>query len=209
MKYTNHLTKPLNLDVLQNHWPLTSHQQPTHRQPTTNYRSTDKCSTNKPLTDNQHRPTDKCFTDPPTTNNQPPTHLPLFHWLSNLRPPTHHQVLYRPKDHRFTDSPPILQLTTNPLTQEFYSNSTTIGLILSITNFNSSYGMGIIYYWIGKIIYEMIGKKESLEIANFVDLYTWKLLEWENWRGISFFRMFSFEIFLFLSLVFMLQNVFH
>ena len=88
-----------------------------------------------PTTD--HRPTDKFSTDPPTTD--PPISAPPIH-----RPPNQRQILHRPTDHRITDSPTLLQLTNNPLTHQSYFNRVTIGPVLSVTNFNSSFGMGTI-----------------------------------------------------------------
>ena len=136
--------------VLQNHRPPTGHPPlsapgppPTHRTPTTD-----------------RWPTEKCSTDPSTTNNRPPTHRQVLYWPTEHQQPTHRHVLHRPTDHQLTDSPTLLQLTNNPLTHQTYFSRFTIGPILSITNFNSSFGMGTIYYWIRKIIYKMIYKKE-------------------------------------------------
>ena len=115
------------------------------------WRITKPPATGKSLT-TDHRLTNH---RPPTPD--PPTSAPLTH-----RPPT---TDHRPTDqrvfHRPTDSPTgfppthrspthrlttLLQLTYNPLTHQSYFNRVTIGPILSITNFNSSFGMRTIYY---------------------------------------------------------------
>ena len=157
------------------HWPPI-HLQVLHRPtdpPTINQRPTNKCSTDPPTTG--HRPTDRSYTDLLTayhwslthqqvlhqpTDNRPPTNRQVFHWPIDYRPPTHRQVLHRSINHRLTDSSTILQLTINPLTRQSYFNKVSIGPILSTTNFKSSFGMGTIYYWIGKTIYKLIDKKE-------------------------------------------------
>ena len=90
------------------------------------------------------------ITKPPTTD-----HRQVFHQL-----PTHLQVFHRLTERSSTDSPNLLQLTNNPFTHQSYFHGVTIGPILSITNFNSSFRMGAICYWIRKIIYKMTDKKE-------------------------------------------------
>ena len=121
------------------------------------YKTTDYRRTDAPITN--HRPTDKCSTDPMTTDNRPPTHRQVLHRPTDHQPLTHQKVLHRPTDHQFTDSPTLLQLTNNPLTHQSYFNRVTIGPVLSITKFSSSFGMGIICYCIRKIIYKMTDKK--------------------------------------------------
>ena len=131
-----------------------------HRPPTTDHQSTDVSSTDhQPPTHRQvlyqptnHRQltTDQLISVPPT--NQPPT------TDSPTGPPTQRSLT-----HRLTNSPTLLQLTNNSLTHESYFSRVTIGPILSITNFNSSFGMSTIDYWNRKIIhiiYKMIGEKE-------------------------------------------------
>ena len=109
------------------------------------YRSTD----HRQATD--HRPHRQVLDRP--TNHRPPTTEPPTSVL-----PTHRQLLHRRTFNRsptsdkcsidslITDSPTLLQLTKNPLTQQSFFNRGTTGPILSITNFNSSFGMGTIYY---------------------------------------------------------------
>ena len=75
-----------------------------------------------PTTD--HRLTDRSSTDPLTTD--------------------HRQVFPRPTDSPTTDVPN--QLTTNPLTQQTYLNRVATGPILSLINFNLSFGLRTIYY---------------------------------------------------------------
>ena len=106
-------------------------------------------------------------TDPPT--GSPPTHWPpahqqVFNRLTDNRPATPRQVLHRPTNHRhlnhqptnhrppthqFTDPPTTgspTQLTTNPSTHQTYFNRVSTGPILSLIYFNSSFGLGAIYY---------------------------------------------------------------
>ena len=104
---------------------------------------------------------------PPTTNNRPQTHRQVLHQPSThrqvLHRPTNHQPLttnsptdppspipidinsptHRPTNHQLTDSPTLLQLTTNPLIHQTYFNRVAIGPILLIINFNSSFGMAL------------------------------------------------------------------
>ena len=70
------------------------------------------------------RPTDKYSTNPSTTNNQPLTNRQLFHQ------PTNHWLTNRSlTDHQLTVSSTLLQLTSNPLTQQSHFNTVTIGLV--------------------------------------------------------------------------------
>ena len=114
--------------------PTYRQPKPTHRQlllRPTDHQLTDMPSTDPPTTD--HRLTDRSSTNTLITDlptHRPPTHPPSYNW------------------------PPALWLSKLILT------GVTTGLVLSITNFNSSFEMGTIYYWIHKIIYKMIGKKE-------------------------------------------------
>ena len=82
----------------------------------------------------------------PPTGHRPPTHRQVLHRPTHHRPPTHLQVLHRHTDHPITESPTLLQLTNNPLTLQSYFNKVSIGPVPAITNFNSSFGMGTIYY---------------------------------------------------------------
>ena len=113
---------------------------------TTDYRQvTDHQPTSR--SSNDHQPTEKCSTNSPTTSNWSPTKR----WW---------QVFHGPTNHRLTYPPTLLQLTNNALTHQSYFNRVTIRPIISITNFSSSFWMGTIYYWIHKVIYKMIDRKE-------------------------------------------------
>ena len=119
----------------------TDHRKTTnHQQPTTN-----------PLSGSQttHRP---LITNSPTV--LPPTHrLPTAD--SSIGPPLTHGPLN-------TNSPTLLTLlqsTTNPLTHQTYFNRVTIGPILSLINFNWSFGLSTVHYWNCKVIQKMVGKK--------------------------------------------------
>ena len=65
-------------------------------------------------------------------------------------PPTHRSPTHRP----YYNWPTTLWLTNLILTES------PLDQFLSTTNFNSSFGMGTTYYWIGKAIYKMTDKKE-------------------------------------------------
>ena len=119
------ITKPPTIDR-----PPSTNIQPatTDKRPTTHQQSAPP--THRPLR-TDHRPTGKCSTD--TLTGPPPTY-----WS-----PTH-----QPTDHQLTDSPTLIQLATNPLVHQTYFNRATIGSILSIINFNSSFGMDTIYLFI-------------------------------------------------------------
>ena len=129
------------------------------------WRMTKRPTTDMPSTTKNSLPTHKSSTNPPTTDL--PTSAPPTHWQLTTDPatsvpptdwpPSYCQVFDRPTDHQLTDSPILLQLTTNPSTRQTYFNRVTIGPIVSITNFNSSIKMGTIYPWIHKIIHKMIG----------------------------------------------------
>ena len=103
-----------------NHRQATDYQQPTsdHRQATTDSST-------------------KCSTDPLTIENWPPTHRQVLHRHSN-RSST---------DPLITDSPTLIQLTTNPLIHQTYFNKATIGSMLSIINFNSLFGIDTHFYF--------------------------------------------------------------
>ena len=110
---------------------------------------------------NHWKPTTDPPTGPPPIHQLPTTnHRQVFHQPTNHQPLTQRQVLHWPTDHQLTDSPTLLQLTNNPCTHQFHFNRVTIGPILSITNFNSSLGMGTTCYWIRKTIYKMLEKKD-------------------------------------------------
>ena len=169
------------------YYKTTEYRQATdHRQPTTNP-TTSAPPTHRPTTERHvlHRPTE---------------HLPLTSDSATGSPPTHWSPTHR-----------LIDPLTNLLIHKTYFNRVTMRSILSIINFNSSFGMGTIYYWIRRIIYKMIGKKERWWITKFVDPLLvhsiWKPIfqniniEWENWKGISFFKIFSLDIFIFISLV--------
>ena len=122
----------------------TDHRQITvHRQPTTD-----------PPTIN-HQANGKCFTNRPTTDNGPPTCWQV------LQQPTNHRPIDKcSTDRQSTDSLThrLYYNTNNPLTHQSHFNRVTIEPTFSITNFNSSFGMGTICYC--KIFYKMIAKKE-------------------------------------------------
>ena len=97
------------------------------------------------------------------TNCWPTNKCPLSHWplATDHRQVLHWSINHQSTDkcsidHRLTDrssnnpvitgSSTLLQLTNNPLTHQSYFNRVTIGPILSITNFNSSFGMGTFSY---------------------------------------------------------------
>ena len=112
-------------------------RQVLHRQPA--HRPTDMCSTDPPTTTTDQRPTDMCSTDPSTTD---------------------HRLIDRSStDPPITDSPTQRPYYNWPTTL-WLSNLILIGPILSTTNFNSSFGMATIYFWISKTIHKMIDKKE-------------------------------------------------
>ena len=121
--------------------------------------------------------------------------LNLMGVLQNHRPPTsHRQVLHRPTDKRSTDrptsapptndhrltsrsstdpliteSPTLLQLTTNPL---IHHNRVTIGSILSIINFNyhSEWALFIIEFvklFIKRLVKKNLDKLKFLLIIPF------------------------------------------
>ena len=99
--------------------------------------------TKPPTTD--HRPTGRCSIDPTTTETD--------HWLtdrSSTDPPITDSPTHRP----YYNWPTTLWLTNLILTES------PLDQFLSTTNFNSSFGMGTTYYWIGKTIYKMTDKKE-------------------------------------------------
>ena len=102
-------------------------------------------STDRPPTADNRPPTHRQVLYQPIDQRQP-THRQFLHRSTDHRPPTQRQFLHRRTDHRLTDSPILLQLTNNPLTHQSFFNRVTIGPILSITNFNSSFEMGTIYY---------------------------------------------------------------
>ena len=76
----------------------------------------------------------------------------LFHW--NMLLPIFNSRLTDSPTHQLPTDRLTDPLTTNhPFIHQTYFNRVTIGPILSIINFNSSFRMGIIYYWIRKNIY--------------------------------------------------------
>ena len=109
-----------------------------------------------------HRQTtdhEQTITDPPA--GLPPTHQLPTNDTPTSAPPTHRLTDRSSTDPPITNSPILLKMANNPLTH-WLTNLilTAIGPILSITNCNSSFKMGTIYYQIRKIIYKMIDKKE-------------------------------------------------
>ena len=142
------------------HRQITVHRQPTNDPPTTD-----------------HQANVKCFTNRLTTDNRPPTH-----WQVLQQPANHRLIDKCSTDRQSTDSPTHNYLpndshtyynTNNPLTHQSYFNRVTTEPIFSITNFNSSFGMGTICYC--KIFYKMIPKKnvDKLKILLIVPSGIW------------------------------------
>ena len=131
------------------HRSPTDHRPPTHR----------KFSTDPATTDDRRPTTDRPSTNPPThrpVTTDSPKGPPRTQQASSTNPLTHRPTdppTHRPPatGHRFTDS-------TDP--HQTYFTESTLDQILSLSNFNLSFGLGTIYYCIHKIVPKMTGKKE-------------------------------------------------
>ena len=153
------------------YYKMTDHQQAiNHQQPTTDP-SIGLPPTPRRLKTDQ-RPTDKCSTDPTTTDNQQLAHRQVLHRLPTTTSPksspaTYRSRIHRPADHQLTNSPTLLQLTTNLLIHPSYFNRDTIGPILSWVLFITE----IVKLFIKWLVKKNVDKLQLLLIISFGNWY--------------------------------------